>query len=100
GWIATDGWVLQNTGLSPLGQPDFAAIDEGATITDFNTRATNTTGLGVGPGNETQNWFTIYKKSFPAGSTINLKEQNVDSINMYGFVVKQVPEPSSVALLG
>jgi hypothetical protein len=99
-WVAADGWVLQNTGISPLGQPDFAAVDEGATITDFATRGTNTTGLGVGPGIETQNWYSIYKKTFPAGSVINLKEQAVGGINMYGFVVQRVPEPSSVALLG
>jgi len=99
-WVLTDGWVLQNTGISPNGQPDFAAVDEGATITDFNTRPTNTAGLGVGPGVEIQNFYTIYKKSFAAGSTINLKEQNFGGINMYGLVVQQVPEPSSVALLG
>ena len=51
-WVLADGWVLQNTGLSPNGQPDFAAVDEGATITDFNTRTTNVSGLGVGPGSK------------------------------------------------
>ena len=97
-WVAEDGWAQLNTGYSPNGQPDFGAIDEGATITDFNTRPTTTTGLGVGAGNEIQNFFTVYTKLFPAGSTITLKEQNGGGINMYGLVVNTpiVPEPASL----
>jgi hypothetical protein len=99
-WVLADGWVMQNTGISPNGQPDFVAADEGGTITDFNVRATTPAGLGVGPGVEIQSFFSVFKKSFPAGSTINLKQQASGGINMYGLVVQQVPEPSSIALLG
>jgi hypothetical protein len=99
-WVADDGWVIKNTGVSPNGQPDFAAIDEGNTITDFATRATNTGNLGTGAGVLINNFFSIYEKSFPANSTILLKEQNGGGINMYGLVVQPVPEPSTIALVG
>ena len=97
-WVADDGWARLNTGYSPNGQPDFVAVDEGATITDFNTRPTNVSGLGVGAGNDIQNFYTVYTKLFPAGSTITLKEQNGGGINMYGLVVTAplVPEPTSL----
>jgi hypothetical protein len=98
-WVADDGWVQKITGYSPNGQPDYTAVDEGATITDFNTRSTNTTGLGTGPGNEIQNFYTVYTKTFPAGDIL-LKEQNGGGINMYALVVQPVPEPAGIAMLG
>lgn len=93
-WVADDGWVQVNTGLSPNGQPDFVGYDEGSTITDFSARphATTPGGLAYGPGEGLNQFATVYRKDFSAGSVINLKEQATGS-NMYGLVV--VPNPRS-----
>jgi hypothetical protein len=95
-WVLTDGWVQKNSGISPGGNPDTVGMDEGATISDFNTRSTTTTSLGTGAGQSINSYLTVYEKSFAAGSTITLKEQNDGtSRNMYGLVlVEAVPEPS------
>jgi MYXO-CTERM domain-containing protein len=75
-------------------------MDEGASITDFNARATTTTSLGTGAGNSVNSFFTIYEKDFAAGSTISLKDQNDGtSRNMYGLVVTEAPEPSALGLV-
>jgi hypothetical protein len=99
-WVGTDGWVRMSTGLSPNGLPDMAGMDEGATITDFNARATTTTNLGTGPGDNVNSFFTVYEKDFAAGATISLGDQNDGtSRNMYGLVVTAVPEPAAVGLV-
>ena len=98
-WVADDGWSIVNTGLSPNGQPDFVAIDEGRTPSSFADRIANGANQGTGPGVLVNNAYTIFSKTFPAGATITLKEQNDGTNdNMYGVVV--VPEPSTVGLLG
>jgi hypothetical protein len=98
-WVADEGWAIVNTGLSPNGQPDFAAIDEGRTPANFADRIANGANQGTGPGVLINNAYTIFSKAFPAGSTITLREQNDGTNdNMYGLVV--VPEPSTAALLG
>lgn len=96
-WVIDDGWKIMNTGISPNGQPDFGAIDEGGSITDFLARPNANSNLGVGPGVLVNNAFSIYRKGFKAGSTIVLKEQNAGNLNMYGLVV--TPEPATMGLL-
>ncbi|MGE5612160.1 MAG: PA14 domain-containing protein, partial [Bacillota bacterium] len=98
-WVAADGWTVVNTGISPNGQPDFVACDEGATITDFLTRATTTTSLGVGAGVGINNFFTVYAKDFAAGDVISLKQQNNGGLNMYGLVV-QARETTNITPIG
>jgi hypothetical protein len=87
GWVADDGWQQVNTGLSPNGQPDYAACDEGDAVTDFTLRAPNAAIQGTGPGVLINNFYTVYRKDFDAGATIELKEQNHTSALMYGLVV-------------
>jgi hypothetical protein len=97
-WVADDGWSIVNTGISPNGQPDFVAIDEGRTPANFADRIANGTNQGTGPGVLVNNAYTLFSKTFPAGGTITLKEQNDGTNdNMYGLVV--VPEPTSTTLL-
>ncbi|HOW70927.1 MAG TPA: hypothetical protein PKY77_10030 [Phycisphaerae bacterium] len=99
-WVADDGWVQVNTGLSPNGQPDFVAYDEGSSITDFSARphATTPGGLAYGPGEGLNQFATVYRKDFSAGSVINLKEQATGN-NMYGLVVVPNPRAAVCALL-
>ncbi|HEX5176977.1 MAG TPA: hypothetical protein VFV83_08110 [Chthoniobacteraceae bacterium] len=98
-WVADDGWKIVNTGLSPNGQPDFVGIDEGRTPSNFADRIANGTNQGTGPGVLVNNAYTLFAKTFSAGSTITLKAQNDGTDdNMYGLVV--VPEPSVMGLCG
>jgi hypothetical protein len=99
-WVAADGWLQKNSGYSPNGQPDYVAVDEGGSISDFSQRGALNPKLGEGPGVSINNFYTVYERSYPAGATIHLKEQNFGGINMYGLVVQPVPEPSSLGLLG
>ena len=86
-WVIDDGWRLMNTGISPQGQPDFGAVDEGGSISDFTLRSAPNSNLGVGPGDLVNNFWVVYAKNFSAGDTITLKEQNFTNVNMYGLVV-------------
>jgi hypothetical protein len=98
-WVADEGWTMVNTGLSPNGQPDFVGIDEGRTPANFADRIANGANQGTGPGVLVNNAYTLFSKTFPAGSTIILKAQNDGTDdNMYGLVV--VPEPSVTGLCG
>lgn len=87
-WVADEGWRQVNTGMSPNGQPDYGAIDEGGSIAagSFNDRAITPANLGTGPGDGINNFFTVYRRDFNAGATITLKEQGFGG-NMYGLVV-------------
>ena len=97
-WVADEGWTVVNTGLSPNGQPDFVAIDEGRTPANFGDRIANGANQGVGPGVLVNNAYTLFSKTFPAGATITLREQNDGTNdNMYGVVI--VPEPSTTILV-
>jgi hypothetical protein len=100
GWVAADGWMQMNTGISPNGQPDFTAVDEGGTPANFAARTNPDANRGVGPGVLINQFFTVYHKSFPAGSVIPFKEQNFGGINMYSVVIQPVPEPSTVVMAG
>jgi hypothetical protein len=97
-WVLADGFSIVNTGISPNGQPDFGAIDEGGTITDFSVRSTTPANLGTGPGNLINNYWAVYTRDVPAG-TFTLQQQNSGGINMYGVVVTAVPEPGVFGLL-
>ena len=97
-WVLNDGWTVVNTGISPNGQPDFGAIDEGGTITDFSARPAANTNLGTGAGNLINNFFTVYSRDVAAG-TYTLQQQNSGGINMYGVVVTAVPEPGVFGLI-
>jgi len=98
-WVADLGFVLVNTGLSPNGQPDFVGVDEGPyTSIAPGLRSHSAAGLGVGPGVELNQFFSVYAKL--VSSTITLGEQNDGTTrNMYGVVVASVPEPSTFGLL-
>lgn len=96
-WVADDGWTIVNTGISPNGQVDFVALDEGGSITDFTARSNPNSNLGVGPGVKLNQFFSIFKKDFQAGETIVLKEQNGGGLGMYSLVV--TPEPATMSLL-
>jgi hypothetical protein len=72
-----------------------------STPTDWAGRVPDPTLNGVGPGNSVDSYFTVYHKVFQSLDQIELKEQNIGGINMYGLVVSMVaPEPSALALLG
>ena len=89
-WVYDDGWIQMNTGISPNGQPDFGAYDEGGTPADFDGRVSGT-GTG-GAGNGLNNFFCVYKKNFPAGATITLKSPVANIGDMYGLVVTPRPD--------
>jgi hypothetical protein len=78
-WILDQGWLPTVNGLNRTANPavpDEVPIDEGA-------------------NNDINQWFSVYRKDFPAGTFSLLQPDNADR-NMYGVVV--VPEPSGVAL--
>ena len=99
-WVADMGFVLVNTGLSPNGQPDFLAMDQGPfTSITLATRSHATVGLGIGSGVSVDEFFSVYRKQIT--STITLGDQNIGSSrNMYGVVVASIPEPSTWGLMG
>lgn len=69
-WILDDGWVPSRTGANrtrDIGLPDEIAIDESADGT-------------------LNQWYSIYTKSFPAG-TFQVKQPDNAGQNMYGLVV-------------
>jgi hypothetical protein len=78
-WILDQGWVPTANGINRTanpGVPDEVGIDEASDST-------------------INNWFSVYRKDFPAG-TFNLFQPDNAGQNMYGVVI--VPEPSGVAL--
>jgi hypothetical protein len=73
-WIVDEGWTAVRTGNNRSGNsalPDEVGIDESADGT-------------------INNWFSIYTKSFPAGS-FHLKQADNTGQNMYGVVVAPGP---------
>ena len=82
-WILDQGWVATNNGLNRTANPlvpDEVPLDEGG-------------------DNTIQNWFSVYRKDFPAG-TFSLHQPDNAGQNMYSVVITPVPEPSALALLG
>jgi hypothetical protein len=82
-WILDDpSWVATSNGLNRAGStavPDEVPLDEGG-------------------DNTIQQWYSVYRKDVPAG-TFSLFQADNGGQNMYGVVVVQVPEPSTIALL-
>jgi hypothetical protein len=69
-WITDDGWLPSRTGANrtrDISLPDEIAFDEGADGT-------------------LNQWYSIYTKSFPAG-TFRVKQADNTGQNMYGLVV-------------
>lgn len=82
-WIVDQGWAGVMTGANRNGDvnlPDEVGLDEGADGT-------------------INNWYSVYTKTYPAGTFSLLQADNAGR-NMYGVVVQQVPEPSTLVLLG
>jgi hypothetical protein len=82
-WVLDEGWTPVVNGINRFAdpaRPDHVGIDESANGT-------------------IDQWASVYAKDFPAG-TISLLQADNAGRNMYGVVVAQVPEPSTLALLG
>jgi hypothetical protein len=80
GWMLLDGWTPVQNGLNRSGNPDVpdeVGVDEGAG--------------GVGPGVALNQWSSVYVKSIAAGQ-FTLYQANNAGQNMYGVVVKPVPD--------
>jgi hypothetical protein len=79
-WVLDQGWIPSSTGANRTGDvslPDEVGIDEGADGT-------------------INNWFSVYRKNFSAG-TFQLKQADNAGQNMYGVVVtEQTAEPPRV----
>jgi PEP-CTERM motif-containing protein len=81
-WILDQGWIATSNGLNRTANPqvpDEVPIDEGA-------------------DNTINQWFSVYRKDFPAGTFRLLQADNAGQ-DMYGVVVVPIPEPSTIALL-
>jgi hypothetical protein len=75
-WVLDQGWTPVVTGANHLGNPagpDEVGIDEGADGT-------------------LNNWFSVYRKDFPAG-TFQLRQADNAGQNMYGAVVTAQAAP-------
>lgn len=102
-WVLDQGYVRMNTGISPGGQPDFVGADEGASTSGdwrHNNRTHGTTNLATGPGMSINQASTVYMRVVDGDQTISFYEQNHGSKNNYGIVVRGIPEPATLALLG
>jgi hypothetical protein len=81
-WVVDNLWLPTTNGLNRLGdvtRPDEVPIDEGA-------------------DNTINNWFSVYRHVFPAG-TFSLFQPDNGGQNMYGVVVIAIPEPATALLL-
>ncbi len=75
-WILDQGWMATNNGLNRTmntAVPDEVAFDEGA-------------------NNSIDQWFSVYKKDFPAG-TFTLLQPDNGGQNMYGVVIVSTGPP-------
>lgn len=79
-WILDQGWAATDNGLNRFANP--AVPDE--------------VGFDEGSDGTINQWYSVYAKSFDAG-TLTLLQADNGGRNMYGVVV--VPEPTSLALL-
>lgn len=81
-WIVDQGWAPTSNGINRAGNsllPDEVGIDEGADGT-------------------VNQYYSVYSKSFPAGTFSLLQADNAGQ-NMYGVVITPVPEPSSLSIV-
>lgn len=77
-WVVDDGWLPVLNGINRTANatlPDEVAVDEAA-------------------DNTINNWFSIYSKTFPAG-TFQLKQGDNTGRNMYGVVVQSISPPAT-----
>jgi hypothetical protein len=84
GWLLIDGWAPVQNGLNRTGNPDIpdeVGVDEGAG--------------GSGPGVSIDQWSSVYVKAIEAG-TFTLYQANNAGRNMYGVVVKPIPDNPAV----
>jgi hypothetical protein len=75
-WVLDEGWAAVLTGQNRVAdatRPDEVGIDEGADGT-------------------LNQWYSVYRKDFPAG-TFQLKQADNAGQNMYGAVVTAAPRP-------
>jgi len=91
-WVLTSGFAPLKTGLNRTGNaalPDEVGLDTPATP------------LGSGPGNSVDDYASVYGKSIGAGSFVLAEYAAATNTgrNMYGVVVHNVPEPTSICLL-
>lgn len=87
-WIVDENWEPVKTGHNRVANPDWpdhVGADEG--------------GNGVGPGGDIQNWSSIYTKRIPAG-TFTIRAPDNTGQNMYGVVIKAVPDNPTVVASG
>jgi hypothetical protein len=80
-WILDQGWLPSATGnnrTGTAGVPDEVPFDEGS-------------------DNTINQWYSVYRKNFPVG-TFSLFQPDNAGQNMYGVVVKVIPEPGTVLL--
>lgn len=80
-WIIDQGWTATANGLNRFTDP--AVPDE--------------VGFDEGSDGTVNQWYSVYQKSFDAGTASLLQADNAGQ-NMYGVVV--VPEPTTLVLLG
>jgi hypothetical protein len=55
-------------------------------------------GLDEGADGGINQWYSIYRKNFPAGTFSLLQPDNAGQ-NMYGVVVAPIPEPATLIML-
>jgi hypothetical protein len=75
------GWERVNTGISPNGQADYTAVDEG--------------GDAVGAGQGLNQFYSVYKFPFPT-NVVSVFNNGVGGSNMVSLVA--VPEPATILL--
>jgi hypothetical protein len=80
-WIVDQGWLPSTNGLNRTGNiavPDEVPFDEGS-------------------DNTINQWYSVYRKNFPVGTFSVFQADNAGQ-NMYGVVVRAIPEPGTVLL--
>jgi hypothetical protein len=80
-WVALGGWQRVNTGISPNGQADYTAVDEG--------------GDGVGAGQALNQFYSVYRYPI-ATNVVTVFNNGVRGSNMVSLVA--IPEPSTILL--
>jgi len=88
-WLLEEGWVGVTNGVNRArakDRPDEIGVDEGAD--------------GIGPGQGVNQWSSVYVKRVPAG-TFSVYQPDNGGRNMYGIVIKEVPEtPTTLSASG
>jgi hypothetical protein len=82
-WVNLGGWQRLDTGISPGGQADYTAVDEG--------------GNGVGAGQGLNQFYSVYRFPIPT-NVVTVFNNGVGGNNMVSLVGSPVPEPAGAAL--